>query len=303
MKIVFLLLAVAAFMMALTGAALAASHGGDDDSASAIHEYCRFRWTSDSSGGNAVKVYPDESEVLDNSSVQCHYHWTSPQGVIVTTMTATYNAKGQFRGWRFTDYFPAAESSTPALLAAGDVTSNSATLTLNMAGHSGDWHYQYTVPAGGTCSAAVSGTTATVNALNANTSYTFTAYSDANCQTELASATFTTATAAGGSGQPALTHSNVGHSSATLTLSNHSGDWWHKQTSPAGGTCSANAVSSANAYVTGLSASTGYTFAAYGDGDCSTDMKLAETSFTTSEAPGPGGRYWRTPISATTRLR
>ena len=60
-------------------------------------------------------------------------------------------------------------------------------------GHTGDWYYKYTSPAGGSCSAsAVTGTSVDLTGLDGNTSYTYKAYSDSGCNTELASETFLT---------------------------------------------------------------------------------------------------------------
>ncbi len=73
-------------------------------------------------------------------------------------------------------------------LTAGSVEATTATLTI--ANWTGDWHYKHTVPSGGTCSAAVpAGTSAAdLTGLSGNTNYTYSAYSDSLCTTELASA-------------------------------------------------------------------------------------------------------------------
>ena len=83
------------------------------------------------------------------------------------------------------------EAATPAAatLAASSVEDDTATLTIT--GHSGDWYHKYTVPSSpaGTCSTVVSsGTwTASLANLSTGTSYTFKAYSDNQCNTELTS--------------------------------------------------------------------------------------------------------------------
>ena len=84
-------------------------------------------------------------------------------------------------------------TGTPAAvtLSAGSVATTTATLTI--ANHTGNWHYKYTSPSGGQCSAAQTGASASVTNLKPNTSYTFAAYSDSNCATLLATAAaFTT---------------------------------------------------------------------------------------------------------------
>ena len=74
-----------------------------------------------------------------------------------------------------------------AVLAAGAVTRDSATLTLT--NHTGDWYYKRTVPAtpADTCSTRVDGGTKTVSLadLTAGTSYTYKAYRDPNCANEI----------------------------------------------------------------------------------------------------------------------
>ena len=76
-------------------------------------------------------------------------------------------------------------------LTVSDIGTNSATLTI--AGHTGNWYYKYTSPAGGTCSSAVGTTTASVSGLDRDTAYTFAAYRDAGCTALLTTAdSFTT---------------------------------------------------------------------------------------------------------------
>ena len=102
-------------------------------------------------------------------------------------------------------------------LTASAVEATTATLTLT--GHTvRNWHYKYTAPTGGTCSAVdgdTSGTT-TVNltSLSTNTSYTYKAYSDSVCNTEMASAS-PFLTKPGTPGKPTAT---AGVGSGTLTL-------------------------------------------------------------------------------------
>ena len=76
-------------------------------------------------------------------------------------------------------------------LTVSDIGANEATLTI--AGHTGNWYYKHTSPAGGTCSSAVSTTTASVSGLDRATAYTFAAYRDAGCTARLVTAdSFTT---------------------------------------------------------------------------------------------------------------
>ena len=238
--------------------------------------------------------------------------------------------------------------------------------TLNIANHTGDWYYKH---ASGTCSSAVSGSSTTVGSLTANTSYTFTAYSDSTCATELDTASAfptlppkpatPTITANVGSGKltiassltggsatltrweykqhdgswdsnwttitetsktlshtvsgltnstsykfkvravnasgnsaessesatatPAaatLTVSSITASGASLAIGTYSGStWYYKYTSPDGGTCS-SAISTSSTTVGSLTSNTSYTFKAYTDSTCATELATA-TAFPT----------------------
>ena len=145
-------------------------------------------------------------------------HWTRmASNISATTHTGTVTARGDdvvavrsLNGdlgseWRNADV---------AWLTAS-VTDVAATLTL--AGHSGNWYVKQTAPTPGTCSAAGSGTTHTLP-VTADTTHTFTAYSDADCATAIATTTIPIL--------PGLAVSNVTASTATLTLTGHSGNWY-----------------------------------------------------------------------------
>ena len=238
--------------------------------------------------------------------------------------------------------------------------------TLNIANHTGNWYYKH---ASGTCSSAVNTSSTTVSSLTANTSYTFTAYSDSTCATELDTASAfptlppkpatPTITANVGSGKlriassltggsatltrweykqhdgtwdsdwttiaetsttlshtvsgltnstsykfkvravnasgtgaesnesaaatPAaatLTVSSITATGATLAIGTYSDStWYYKYTSPDGGTCS-SAISTSSTTVGSLTANTSYTFKAYTDSTCATELATA-TAFPT----------------------
>ena len=54
------------------------------------------------------------------------------------------------------------------------------TATLTIANYTGDWYYKHT-NTGATCEGPVSGTSKDLTGLTANTSYTYSAYSDSGC--------------------------------------------------------------------------------------------------------------------------
>ena len=274
---------------------------------------------------------------------------------------------------------PSSDASTsvaPAAptLTAEDVEDDTATLTIGK--FTPDWYYKYTTPTGGSCSTnAVTVTEEDLTGLDANTDYTYKAYSDSGCATEQASESFLTkpgkptkpsAASGAGSGklrltssvtgsgtilkwqyqqkassdsnfgswqnisnsgatslnhvvsgltdgtsyqfkvravnatgnsatsdasdaaQPAnetLTASSVTHNSATITIGNHAGDWYHKRTAPTTPTASCSSVVSSGTYtasLSDLSGNTDYTWKAYSDSGCSTE--LASESFLTKPA-------------------
>ena len=81
---------------------------------------------------------------------------------------------------------------------------------------------------------------------------------------------------------PRLTASNVGDDSATLTIANHTGNWYVKKTTPTpAGTCS-TAIATTTHNLSNLTGGTTYTYSAYSDGTCST--LLATTTFITQVA-------------------
>ena len=155
-------------------------------------------------------------------------------------------------------------------LTAGTPTAT--TVPLTIANGPNTWYYNYTTPHRvGTCSAAVSGTTATATGLTQATAYTFKAYSDSACATELATtASVTTATPtlgrdgqhrrqrnahAGWLGQPAPGRTRMATGGTSTPA-------------PTGGTCTPNnstGLSGQTATATGLQTGVDYTFAAYRD--------------------------------------
>ena len=147
--------------------------------------------------------------------------------------------------------------TTPSL-AAGGITS--ATATLSISDYASSWHYKHTTPAGGGCSAAVSGGSTALAGLDAGVSYTFAAYSDLSCTSVIAAAASFTA--------DAVTAADVGAASATLSLAGHSGSWHAKRTAPTPGSCSAAVAAGGTHTAAGLSPATAYTFTAYSDSSC-----------------------------------
>lgn len=87
-----------------------------------------------------------------------------------------------------------------------------------------------------------------LSGLTPGLSYTYKAYSDSGCATEIASETFSTFLST-------LTASNLGVNGARLTLSDHTGDWWGKRTVPADNACTSKGTASTHD-LSGLAAGT-----------------------------------------------
>ena len=89
---------------------------------------------------------------------------------------------------------------------------------------------------------------------------------------------------------PTLTVSNRTETGATLTLANHSADWWYKQTAPtAGGTCTSRTAAQTTATLTGLTVNTSYTYKAYSKTGCNAADVIATAMFSTNldQLPAP----------------
>ena len=133
---------------------------------------------------------------------------------------------------------------------------------------------------GDTSRTAESTTTSyTIGSLEAGTEYTVIVHAvDSSNNTGATSDEATgTPTAPGAT----LTASNVKDTSATLTIANHSGNWWHKQTTPPSNTCTPVSSGTATASLSSLTAGTDYTWKAYSAAGCASATELAEETFST----------------------
>ena len=171
----------------------------------------------------------------------------------------------------------ATEIDQSPTLTAGTPTATTVPLTIANYPDDRAWWYQYTTPSGGTCTSVASGTeTVTATGLTKATAYTFKAYSNSSCSTELAAAAATTTT-------PTLTASGILKDAATLTLSGwvagSDGSWRYK----ANAGCSDSAVTGQTVTVTVLTVNTDYTYKAYSDNACATEITTDATDaeFTT----------------------
>ena len=160
-------------------------------------------------------------------------------------------------------------------LTTSNVTGKTATLT--MTGQLDDWYYKADVGPHTACQGPVSAATKTLTGLTPDTTYTYKAYSDSTCTTGNLLATapaFTTLLLT-------LTAGDVTLNSATLKITNHTGNWWLKETSPSTGTCTAGESDFSHA-LSNLTAGTWYTYTAYSDANCSTGHDLVAGAFSTA---------------------
>ena len=140
--------------------------------------------------------------------------------------------------------------------------------TLNITWHDEDWWYKRIAPTGNnSCRKVSTGTdSATLTGLNSGTKYVYNAYDNSGCRAGvIATAKFSTTT---------LIADDASATTVGLTITNHTGDWYYKYTSPSGGQCSA-AVTEASTRARGLTVGREYTFAAYSNSACSTLLTRA----------------------------
>ena len=172
-----------------------------------------------------------------------------------------------------------AQAQSTVTLTVGKIAKTTATLTID--GHSTAWYYQADVAPDNTCKGPVAANVKTkdLSGLAANTTYTYTAYSDSGCATQVAAASpFTTG--------PWLNVIDVNDTTAKLFLSSsaHTGNWYYKADAAPDNTCQGPAAQSAIHALTGLTASTTYTYTAYSDSACTTKLVTA-SPFTTYAFP------------------
>ena len=158
-------------------------------------------------------------------------------------------------------------SGVRATVSASDVTHQGATLTVSNL--PAQWWYKGT-QTGAQCTAVANDTsTGRLTGLDQSTAYTYHIYYRDTCTEDSGreshwdvQTTFTTKTIT-------LTASSVTHKTATLALSNYSGDWHYKEAS---GTCSTDAVSTTSVDLDDLAGNTNYTFKAYSDSSCKNEL-------------------------------
>ena len=181
---------------------------------------------------------------------------------------------------------------TKPVLTASSVTW--ATATLSISNHANaPWWYKGD-QSGATCTKVAKGTaSASISGLDGSTKYTYSAYYDANCPSASKhdDESFTTLAT------PTLdvTVSQDDTTAATLTIANHTGDWYYQASQGSGqgaSSASNNAscqgpVNGNSVNLTGLTPGASYTYTAYSDSAC--QNQIAQASFIAPQsetAPG-----------------
>ena len=167
-------------------------------------------------------------------------------------------------------------------LSTSSVTHNTATLTLSDYGV--QWWYKADTGPHAACSnIAVAGNSVNLSGLTPSTQYTYTAYSNWVCNTAIATASaFTTAAP-----PPTLTTSAIGRTTATLTIANHTAQWWYQADVGPDSTCQGPVAAGTSAEsLTGLTEETAYVYKAYSATGCgATNLLATAASFTTLPPP------------------
>ncbi len=173
-------------------------------------------------------------------------------------------------------------------LAVHDVRANSAYVELHgFSGRAPNWSHRIDTlgdARAGPCRNHTRGASVHLS-LRPGANYTAHGFNGLGCADLERFGSVTFATPSNDSEKPQLSVSNIGDNGATLTLSNHTGDWWYDRGRNAG-TCTAVPAGTTTATLSGLSPNTTYFFTAYSDPRCAaTDESIAwesMRSFTTT---------------------
>ena len=221
----------------------------------------------------------------DGSPDGSSYNWSHTDSFAEDLLPANNgwslaNTYRQFDGSTWRSYtgghrFKVAATLNPHLSATG-IGATSATLNVN--DYTGAaWWRKRTLPSGDdTCRSVDEGTTtASLNDLTEYESYTYTAYDKPGCDSAdaIGSVRFTPT-------DDELEAGKITDTTATLTLSGHTGNWWLKRTTPADATCKSKGTAKTEDLTT-LTSGVEYTYTAYDANTCGGADAIASATFTT----------------------
>ena len=134
---------------------------------------------------------------------------------------------------------------------------------------SGQWSYKVTGPRNSGChnSVAPHSPFVTLDSLSLGSNYTVTAYSGSGCVAANLLDTETFTTRAADWLAPALSVSGIGNTGATLSIANHTGDWWYADTAD-NTTCTKVDAGTDSVTLSGLTSNKFYQYEAYSAAGC-----------------------------------
>ena len=206
----------------------------------------------------------------------------------VSNSATVSNIRGYQSGWYIVAAYQAAGCAKGSHIALKSFTIPTATLTatvnsdrsvdLNLSNGPSNWWFR--INYWGTCTAVNNSSSVSGIAGYKDGTHAVAAYSDSGCNYHVAATTFTLTTP---TQTPTLSASGVTSTGATLTIANHSGQWWYKANVGPDATCKGPVTAGTDTKtLTGLTAGTTYTYSAYSATGCAnSDLLAAASGFTT----------------------
>ena len=268
---------------------------------SALRRFGAGPWTSGGTGAGAFSITADVNPALTVSELKPttatlnvadrpgKAWWykrsagtpadTTCHSVAAGTFKDSLTGLAEYVTYTYTVYDKANCNDADAIAAftfttPGDALDDSATLTLT--DRAGAWWLKRTTPADATCKSKGSTATESLTDLHPGATYAYKAYSDAACATEIARETFTTLE---------LAAADLAATSATLTLTGHTGNWYYQSSKTPDNSCKGLVATSSQA-VSGLTADTGYVYKAHTGRACTGAQRLATLAFRTAVSAG-----------------
>ena len=197
--------------------------------------------------------------------------------------TSVGNIRGYRSGTHAVAVFPTSNCGSHGAIAGDTFVIPTATLTaavdtdrsfdLTLSNGPSNWWFR--IDYVGTCTPAAATTVSDIGGYAAGTHVVW-AYSDSGCTYPIASLTFTIVDPI------TLTVSDVGVTTATLTIANHSGNWYYQDAASDAACEGPVGAGTSTKDLTSLSAGTSYTYSAYSDSTCTTANRLTTAAgFTT----------------------
>ena len=202
-----------------------------------------------------------------------------PNGVLFQARVRAGNANQHGTSWgAWSEPSDNILTNPQPYLTTSNMDHNRARLTIG--NYYQDWWYKADIAPHTTCtpvggSRYTGGSYANLTGLTEHTTYTYTAYDSSSCgaTNELTSLTFAPSA-------DELTASSITGTTATLTITHHTAQWWYKANTGPDSTCQGPvAASDDDEDLTGLTPGTEYTYKAYNESTCATE--IAEETFTT----------------------